>query len=168
MGTKIILDEILPTLKELNVVDKYMDHIFDTEEQVANSFNDKFNFLVGQVVELELYSSGTIPAIITKVNDIDENGHFSYNFIFLIGNRNISYIEEKERYLWRFTPKKFNIKRIQKFIQEINDTTTNKFEDFREDLIKLGLNYLYLIENNKVMTVGISERVEKLVLDKGN
>lgn len=159
--TKISITNLLPTLIELNVMERYKDNILTTDQEVSDSFNDKFNFLVGQIIELEIYNGGTVPAIISKINDRDENGHNSYDIIFFIGNRNISIIEEKERYIWRFVPKKFNVKRIKKFIDEINNPQ-NKFNVFREELLNnYGINFLYSIENNKILTVEIDKNFEQ-------
>lgn len=155
------ITNLLPTLIELNVMERYKDNILTTDLEVSDSFNDKFNFLVGQIIELEIYNGGTVPAIISKINDRDENGHNSYDIIFFIGNRNISIIEEKERYIWRFVPKKFNVKRIKKFIDEINNPQ-NKFNVFREELLNnYGINFLYSIENNKILTVEIDKNFEQ-------
>ena len=155
MGNKIT--DLLTTLNELNVLERYKDSILETNQEVVDSFNDKFNFIVGQVIELELYNGGTIPSIITKIHDRDENGHNSYDIIFLIGNRNISVIKNEKRYIWRFVPKKFNVKRIKKFIEEINDNTTNKFSEFRKELYNdYGINFLYSIENNKILTAPLN------------
>lgn len=147
------ITNLLPTLVELNVLERYRDGIISTDQNISDSFNDKFNFLVGQVIELELYNGGTIPSIVTKIHEPDENGHNSYDIVFLIGKRNVSVIKNKERYIWRYVPKKFNVKRIKKFIEEINDNTTSKFSEFRKDLFNnYGITFLYSIENNKILT----------------
>jgi hypothetical protein len=38
---------LVPTLRALNLMDKYKDNIIESNQEVINSFNDKFNFLVG-------------------------------------------------------------------------------------------------------------------------
>lgn len=150
------IHNLIPTLRALNLMDKYKDDVIESDQEAINSFNDKFNFLVGQVVELELYGAGTIPAIVVKVHEKDMNNHFSYDILFLIGNRNISFIENKERYLWRFVPKKFNVKRIKRFIDEINDPE-GKFNEFRNDLKEIyGIENFYSIENNKILVAKLN------------
>lgn len=77
----------------------------ETDEDLVKTFTDGFNYLKGQIVEISLTGFGKVPAIVTKVNDRDENGHLTYDIVLLIGERNKSAMRSNERYLWRFTEK---------------------------------------------------------------
>lgn len=77
----------------------------DSIEELIKEFKDGYHYLKGQIVEVSLTWFGRIPVIVTNVNQPDENGHFSYDIIILLGERNKSFIESKNRYLWRFTEK---------------------------------------------------------------
>lgn len=85
--------------------DQLKEYGESSKEDLIRSFNDGFNYLKGQIVEVGLTAFGKVPAIVTKVNERDENGHLTYDITILLGNRSKSFIESKERYLWRFTEK---------------------------------------------------------------
>ena len=95
------------TLEQLQQSPSFMELYLHSEDELelTETFTNGFNYLKGQIVEISLTGFGRVPAIVTKVNDRDINGHLSYDIIILLGERNKSAIRSEERYLWRFTEK---------------------------------------------------------------
>lgn len=95
------------TLEQLQQSPSFMELYLHSEDELelTETFTNGFNYLKGQIVEISLTGFGRVPAIVTKVNDRDINGHLAYNIIILLGERNKSAIRSEERYLWRFTEK---------------------------------------------------------------
>lgn len=95
------------TLEQLQQSPSFMELYLHSEDELelTETFTNGFNYLKGQIVEISLTWFGRVPAIVTKVNDRDLNGHLTYDIIILLGERNKSAIRSEERYLWRFTEK---------------------------------------------------------------
>lgn len=95
------------TLEQLQQSPSFMELYLHSEDELelTETFTNGFNYLKGQIVEISLTGFGRVPAIVTKVNDRDLNGHLTYDIIILLGERNKSAIRSEERYLWRFTEK---------------------------------------------------------------
>ena len=95
------------TLEQLQQSPSFMELYLHSEDELelTETFTNGFNYLKGQIVEISLTGFGRVPAIVTKVNDRDQNGHLTYDIIILLGERNKSAIRSEERYLWRFTEK---------------------------------------------------------------
>lgn len=95
------------TLEQLQQSPSFMELYLHSEDELelTETFTNGFNYLKGQIVEISLTGFGRVPAIVTKVNDRDINGHLTYDIIILLGERNKSAIRSEERYLWRFTEK---------------------------------------------------------------
>lgn len=84
---------------------------FDKESQIEKLV-DNFDYIKGQIVSLVCktkFNGGDnnfrTPAIITKVHEPDINGHNTYDIIVPVRGacEFISFLQDKERYLWRFT-----------------------------------------------------------------
>ena len=95
------------TLEQLQQSPGFMELYLHCEDELEliETFTNGFNYLKGQIVEISLTGFGRVPAIVTKVNNRDENDHLTYNIVILLGERNKSAIRSEERYLWRFTEK---------------------------------------------------------------
>jgi len=119
---------------------------------VIKSFNDKFNFLKGQLITLSDGESDNIPAIITKVHPEDENGNYSYDVMIFINNNLI--VEDSKRYIWRFVSKQFDITNLLEFIHGLNND--QKYSNVREKLfINYGICELVIIEDNQASVISL-------------
>ena len=151
--SKIILDDIQTFVKNnLNLFTELDINDLNLIEKIE----DKYILIPGQIVELKLYDSGTVPVIVTKVHPKDENGHNTYDCILLLTGSITSTIHTKERYLWRFLEKKGNVKRLKNFINNLiqKDGDNLKyhstfFDD--KDLI------FYIEENEKLTTISYNK-----------
>lgn len=94
--------------------------------ELIETFTTGFNYLKGQLFEVGLTGVGRTPAIITKVNDRDENGHLTYDILILLGNRTKSSIQSKERYIWRVAEQQ-NDETIEKFNKLISVIFTPEY-----------------------------------------
>ena len=94
--------------------------------ELIETFTSGFNYLKGQLFEVGLTGVGRTPAIITKVNDRDENGHLTYDILILLGNRTKSSIQSKERYIWRFAERQ-NDETIENFNKLISAIFTPEY-----------------------------------------
>lgn len=151
--SKMILDDIQTFVKNNSSLFIELDI---NDSNLIEKIEDKYIVLPGQIVELKLYDSGTVPVIVTKVHPKDENGHNAYDCILLLTGSMISTIHTKERYLWRFLEKKGNVKRLKNFIDNLiqKDGDNLKYlSTFFEDRDFV----FYIAENGKVSTISFNK-----------
>lgn len=152
--SKMILDDIQTFVKNNSSLFTELDI---NDSNLIEKIEDKYIVLPGQIVELKLYDSGTIPVIVTKVHPKDENGHNTYDCVlFLTGSMIFSTIHTKERYLWRFLEKKGNVKRLKNFIDNLiqKDGDNLKYlSTFFEDRDFV----FYIAENGKISTISFNK-----------
>lgn len=117
-----------------SVQNQYLDSVANNEEKLIETFKDQFNFIKGQIVEVSFGDFGRIPAIVTKVNEVDENFHRSYDILLLIGTRILSTITSEKRYLWRFVDKQ-------------NEETINNYSKLIIDILDEEKEYGNYLEN---------------------
>lgn len=132
------------------VKDLYLDNVIETEEELIKSFNDGFNFVKGQIVNINLTGCGSTPALVTKINDRDINGHLSYDVFVFIGEGTKSFIKTEERYLWRFVEKP-NENSVQKYKNLIEVLMTKEFQYDKFFEVETDLkNVCYLNDNTLI------------------
>ena len=151
--SKMILDDIQTFVKNNSSLFIELDiNVSNLIEKIEN----KYIVLPGQIVELKLYDSGTVPVIVTKVHPTDENGHHTYDCVLFLTGSMISTIHTKERYLWRFLEKKGNVKRLKNFIDNLiqKDGDNLKYlSTFFEDRDFV----FYIAENGKISTISFNK-----------
>ncbi len=156
--SKIVLDDIQTFVKNNSSLFIGLDI---NDSNLIEKIEDKYIVLPGQIVELKLYDSGTVPVIVTKVhpkdeNGKDENGHNAYDCVLFLTGSMISTIHTKERYLWRFLEKKGNVKRLKNFIDNLiqKDGDNLKYlSTFFEDRDFV----FYIAENGKISTISFNK-----------
>ena len=151
--SKIILDDIQTFVKNNLSLFTELDI---NDSNLIEKIEDKYILIPGQIVELKLYDSGTVPVIVTKVHPKDENGHNTYDCILLLTGSITSTIDTKERYLWRFLEKKGNVKRLKNFINNLiqKDGDNLKYlSTFFEDRDFI----FYIAENGKLSTISFNK-----------
>lgn len=135
-------------------LDESLNDMYDegSREETIESFTNGFNYLEGQIVEISLTSVGRVPAIVTKVNDRDENGHLSYDIVVLIGERNKSALNGEKRYLWRFTEKPNS--KTKDNISNVLKTLFNPSLGYNEHFISdYGIEALCYIDETGMMII---------------
>ena len=151
--SKMILDDIQTFVKNNSSLFIELDiNVSNLIEKIEN----KYVVLPGQIVELKLYDSGTVPVIVTKVHPRDENGHNTYDCVLFLTGSMISTIHTKERYLWRFLEKKGNVKRLKNFIDNLiqkDDDILKYLSTFFEDRDFV----FYIAENGKISTISFNK-----------
>ena len=151
--SKMILDDIQTFVKNNSSLFIELDI---NDSNLIEKIEDKYIVLPGQIVELKLYDSGTVPVIVTKVHPKDENGHNAYDCVLFLTGSMISTIHTKERYLWRFLEKKGNVKRLKNFIDNLiqKDGDNLKYlSTFFEDRDFV----FYIAENGKISTISFNK-----------
>ena len=151
--SKMILDDIQTFVKNNSSLFIELDI---NDSNLIEKIEDKYVVLPGQIVELKLYDSGTVPVIVTKVHPKDENGHNAYDCVLFLTGSMISTIHTKERYLWRFLEKKGNVKRLKNFIDNLiqKDGDNLKYlSTFFEDRDFV----FYIAENGKISTISFNK-----------
>lgn len=151
--SKMILDDIQTFVKNNSSLFIELDI---NDSNLIEKIEDKYIVLPGQIVELKLYDSGTVPVIVTKVHPKDENGHNTYDCVLFLTGSMISTIHTKERYLWRFLEKKGNVKRLKNFIDNLiqKDGDNLKYlSTFFEDRDFV----FYIAENGKISTISFNK-----------
>ena len=152
--SKIVLDDIQTFVKNNSSLFIELDI---NNSNLIEKIEDKYVVLPGQIVELKLYDSGTVPVIVTKVHPIDENGHNTYDCVLFLTGSVISTIHTKERYLWRYLEKKGNVKRLKNFINNLiqKDGDNLKYlSTFFEDRDFI----FYIAENGKITTISFNKK----------
>ena len=152
--SKIVLDDIQTFVKNNSSLFIELDI---NDSNLIEKIEDKYVVLPGQIVELKLYDSGTVPVIVTKVHPIDENGHNTYDCVLFLTGSVISTIHTKERYLWRYLEKKGNVKRLKNFINNLiqKDGDNLKYlSTFFEDRDFI----FYIAENGKITTISFNKK----------
>ena len=124
--------------------------------ELIETFTNGFNYLKGQLVEVGLTGVGRTPAIITKVNDRDENGHLTYNIVILLGNRSKSFIESKERYLWRFVEQENN-ETIENFNKLISTIFTPEYGYDVYFSHEYGLDSICYLTDNSIISYDLTQ-----------
>lgn len=128
----------------------------ENDQELIKTFTDGFNYLKGQIVEISLTGFGTVPAIITNVNDRDINGHLTYDIVILIGERNKSVVRSTERYLWRFT-EKVNDLTIEKF-NKLIETLYNPIYGYNEFFIQdYGIDSICYLSGESVISYNLKQ-----------
>lgn len=127
----------------------------DSMEELIKEFKDGYHYLKGQIVEISLTGFGRIPVIVTNVNPQDENGHFSYDIIILLGERNKSFIESKGRYLWRFT-EKANEQTLEN-IQRLTSKLFTKEYQYGEIFKDIDLDELCYQDGEQIVKIQVSD-----------
>lgn len=151
--SKMILDDIQTFVKNNSSLFIELDI---NDSNLIEKIEDKYIVLPGQIAELKLYDSGTVPVIVTKVHPKDENGHNAYDCVLFLTGSMISTIHTKERYLWRFLEKKGNVKRLKNFIDNLiqKDGDNLKYlSTFFEDRDFV----FYIAENGKISTISFNK-----------
>ena len=151
--SKIILDDIQTFVKNNLSLFTELDI---NDSNLIEKIEDKYILIPGQIVELKLYDSGTVPVIVTKVHPKDENGHNTYDCLLFLTGSITSTIHTKERYLWRFLEKKGNVKRLKNFIDNLiqKDGDNLKYlSTFFEDRDFV----FYIAENGKISTISFNK-----------
>lgn len=131
------------TLEQLKHSPNFMELYLHGEDELEliKTFTDGFNYLKGQLVEISLTGFGRIPAIVTKVNDRDINGHLTYDIIILLGERNKSAIRSEKRHLWRFT-------------EEADENTIKNYNTLIETLFNPDYGYdEFFVNDFKINTI---------------
>ena len=141
-------------INETNFKNKYMHHE-ENDAELIKTFTDGFNYIKGQIVEISLTGFGKVPAIVTKVNDRDENGHLTYDIVILIGERNKSAIKSTERYLWRFTEKtdENSINNFNKLIEILYNPKFGYDEFFVQDY---GINTICYLSGESIISYDLT------------
>lgn len=151
--SKMVLDDIQTFVKNNLNLFRELD-INDSD--LIEKIEDKYILIPGQIVELKLYDSGTVPVIVTKVHPKDENGHNAYDCVLFLTGSITSTIHTKERYLWRFLEKKGNVKRLKNFINNLIQKDGDNLEylsTFFEDRDFI----FYIAENGKISTISFNK-----------
>ena len=122
------------------------------EIDLKKKIEDKYVFIPGQIVELKLYESGTVPVIITKVHPKDENGHNTYDCVLFLTGSITSTIHTYERYLWRFVEKKGNVKRLKNYINTLIQNENGNLE-YLSNFFEGREHKFFIVENGKISTI---------------
>ena len=146
------------TLEQLQQSPSFMELYLHSEDELelTETFTNGFNYLKGQIVEISLTGFGKVPAIVTKVNDRDINGHLSYDIIILLGERNKSAIRSEERYLWRFTEKanENTIKNYNTLIETLFNPDYGYDEFFSHDY---GIDTICYLSGTSIVSYNLNQ-----------
>ena len=151
--SKMVLDDIQTFVKNNLSLFRELDI---NDSNLIEKIEDKYILIPGQIVELNLYDSGTIPVIVTKVHPKDENGHNTYDCILFLTGSIISTIHTKERYLWRFLEKKGNVKRLKNFINNLIQKDGDNLK-YLSTFFENRDFVFYIAENGKISTISFNK-----------